>query len=145
MKKIILVAALLSAAVCLPAQNKGGNKSGGINLSLWKKACTQPLDSTQTTYVNLGLFSAMHKLHGVGFNAFGSMVQNNMNGVQISGLANLAGGSMHGVQIGGISNVNGNNLAGLSVSGLVNITGNKAKGVLITGLSNIAGDNMRGK
>ena len=29
MKKIILVAALLSAAVCLPAQNKGGNKSGG--------------------------------------------------------------------------------------------------------------------
>ena len=56
MKKIILVAALLSAAVCLPAQNKGGNKSGGINLSLWKKACTQPLDSTQTTYVNLGLF-----------------------------------------------------------------------------------------
>jgi hypothetical protein len=144
MKKIILVAALLSAAVCLPAQNKGGNKSGGINLSLWKKACTQPLDSTQTTYVNLGLFSAMHKLHGVGFNAFGSMVQNNMNGVQISGLANLAGGSMHGVQIGGISNVNGNNLAGLSVSGLVNITGNKAKGVLITGLSNIAGDNMRG-
>ena len=74
MKKIILVAALLSAAVCLPAQNKGGNKSGGINLSLWKKACTQPLDSTQTTYVNLGLFSAMHKLHGVGFNAFASMV-----------------------------------------------------------------------
>ena len=74
MKKIILVAALLSAAVCLPAQNKGGNKSGGINLSLWKKACTQPLDSTQTTYVNLGLFSAMHKLHGVGINAFGSMV-----------------------------------------------------------------------
>ena len=79
MKKIILVAALLSAAVCLPAQNKGGNKSGGINLSLWKKACTQPLDSTQTTYVNLGLFSAMYKLHGVGFNAFGSMVQNNIN------------------------------------------------------------------
>jgi hypothetical protein len=144
MKKIILVAALLSAAVCLPAQNKGGNKSGGINLSLWKKACTQPLDSTQTTYVNLGLFSAMHKLHGVGINAFGSMVQNDMNGVQISGLANLAGGSMRGVQIGGISNVNGNDLAGLSVSGLVNITGNKAKGVLITGLSNIAGDNTRG-
>lgn len=50
-----------------------------------EKACTQPLDSTQTTYVNLGLFSAMHKLHGVGINAFGSMVQNDMNGVQISG------------------------------------------------------------
>ena len=38
MKKIILVAALLSAAVCLPAQNKGGNKSGGINLSFMEKS-----------------------------------------------------------------------------------------------------------
>ena len=35
------------AAVCLPAQNK----SAGINLSLWKDICTQPYDSTQTTYV----------------------------------------------------------------------------------------------
>lgn len=139
-RQLILTAALLMAAICLPAQNK----SGGINLSLWKKASTQPADSTQTTYLNLGLFSNMNRLNGVGINAFGSVVQRNMNGVQFSGLANLAGGSMRGLQIGGISNVNGNNLAGVSISGLVNISGNQAKGVLITGLTNIAGDNTGG-
>lgn len=128
------------ATVCLPAQNK----SGGINLSLWKKASTQPADSTQTTYLNLGLFSAMNRLNGLGINAFGSVVHRNMNGVQLSGLANLTGGSMRGVQIGGISNVNGNDLAGVSLSGLVNISGNRAKGVLITGLTNVAGDNTCG-
>lgn len=139
-KQLILTAALLMAAVCLPAQNK----SGGINLSLWKKVSTQPADSTQTTYLNLGLFSAMNRLNGLGINAFGSVVKQNMDGVQLSGLANMAGGSMRGLQIGGISNVNGNNLAGVSISGLVNISGNQAKGVLITGLTNIAGDNMNG-
>lgn len=139
-KQLIFTAALLMAAVCLPAQNK----SGGINLSLWKKASTQPADSTQTTYLNLGLFSAMNRLNGLGVNAFGSVVKQNMNGVQLSGLANMAGGSMRGLQIGGISNVNGNNLAGVSISGLVNISGNQAKGVLITGLTNIAGDNTSG-
>lgn len=139
-KQLILTAALLMAAVCLPAQNK----SGGIDLSLWKKASTQPADSTQTTYLNLGLFSAMNRLNGLGINAFGSVVKQNMNGVQLSGLANMAGGSMRGLQIGGISNVNGNNLAGVSISGLVNISGNQAKGVSITGLTNIAGDNTSG-
>lgn len=139
-RQLILTAALLMAAICLPAQNK----SGGINLSLWKKASTQPADSTQTTYLNLGLFSNMNRLNGVGINAFGSVVQRNMNGVQFSGLANLVGGSMRGLQTGGISNVNGNNLAGVSISGLVNISGNQAKGVLITGLTNIAGDNTGG-
>ena len=44
MKKTILTAAILMAAVCLPAQNK----SAGINLSIWKDICTQPYDSTQT-------------------------------------------------------------------------------------------------
>lgn len=139
-KQLILTTALLMATVCLPAQNK----SGGINLSLWKKASTQPADSTQTTYLNLGLFSAMNRLNGLGINAFGSVVHRNMNGVQLSGLANLTGGSMRGVQIGGISNVNGNDLAGVSLSGLVNISGNRAKGVLITGLTNVAGDNTCG-
>lgn len=139
-RQLILTAALLMAAICLPAQNK----SGGINLSLWKKASTQPADSTQTTYLNLGLFSNMNRLNGVGINAFGSVVQRNMNGVQFSGLANLVRGSMRGLQIGSISNVNGNNLAGVSISGLVNISGNQAKGVLITGLTNIAGDNTGG-
>lgn len=138
--KIILAVAMLMATVYLPAQNK----SGGINLSLWKKACTQPSDSTQTTYLNLGLTSSMYKLNGLSLNALGSVVQKNMNGVQISGISNLTGGSMRGVQIAGISNVNGNDLVGFSASGLVNITGNKGKGVLISGLTNIAGDNISG-
>lgn len=140
MKKQFILTALLMTSICLSAQNK----SAGINLSLWKKASTQPVDSTQTTYLNLGLFSQMNRLSGLGINAFGSVVNKNMNGVQVSGLANMTGGSMRGLQISGISNVNGNNLAGVSMSGLVNISGNQAKGVLITGLTNIAGDNTSG-
>lgn len=94
-RKTILTAAILMAAVCLPAQNK----SAGINISIWKDICTQPHDSTQTTYVNIGLLSTLNRLNGVGINALGSVVHGDMNGVQITGLANLAGGTMRGVQI----------------------------------------------
>lgn len=139
-KKTILTAAILMAAVCLSAQNK----SAGINLSLWKDICTQPHDSTQTTYVNTGLLSTMNRLNGVGINALGSVVHGDMNGVQITGLANLAGGTMRGVQFAGISNISGNNTLGLSAAGLVNITGDGSKGVVITGLTNIGGDNNSG-
>ena len=90
--KTIFTAAVLMAAVCLPAQNK----SAGINLSFWKDICTQPYDSTQTTYVNLGLLSTLNRLNGVGINALGSVIHGDMNGVQITGLANLAGGTMRG-------------------------------------------------
>ena len=76
--KTIFTAAVLMAAVCLPAQNK----SAGINLSLWKDICTQPYDSTQTTYVNLGLLSTLNRLNGVGINALGSVIHGDMNGVQ---------------------------------------------------------------
>ena len=93
-KKTILTAAILMAAVSLPAQNK----SAGINISIWKDICTQPHDSTQTTYVNIGLLSTMNRLNGVGINALGSVVHGDMNGVQITGLANLAGGTMRGVR-----------------------------------------------
>ena len=58
-KKTIFTAAILMAAVCLPAQNK----SAGINISIWKDICTQPHDSTQTTYVNIGLLSTMNRLN----------------------------------------------------------------------------------
>lgn len=139
-KKTILTAAILMAAVCLSAQNK----SAGINLSLWKDICTQPHDSTQTTYVNIGLLSTMNRLNGVGINALGSVVHGDMNGVQITGLANLAGGTMRGVQFAGISNISGNNTVGLSAAGLVNITGDGSKGVVISGLTNIGGDNNSG-
>ena len=140
MKKTILTAAILMAAVCLPAQNK----SAGINLSIWKDICTQPYDSTQTTYVNIGLLSTMNRLNGVGINALGSVVHGDMNGAQITGLANLAGGTMRGVQIAGISNISGNNTIGLSAAGLVNITGDGTRGVVISGLTGIGGDNTAG-
>ena len=65
------------------------NKSAGINLSVWKGISTQPADSAQTTYFNLGILSTMNRLNGVGFNAFGSVIGGNMNGIQFSGLANM--------------------------------------------------------
>lgn len=139
-KKTILTAAILMAAVSLPAQNK----SAGINISIWKDICTQPHDSTQTTYINIGLLSTMNRLNGVGINALGSVVHGDMNGVQITGLANLAGGTMRGVQLAGISNISGDNTVGLSAAGLVNITGDKAQGVVISGLTSIGGDNNSG-
>lgn len=139
-KKTILTAAILMAAVSLPAQNK----SAGINISIWKDICTQPHDSTQTTYVNIGLLSTMNRLNGVGINALGSVVHGDMNGVQITGLANLAGGTMRGVQLAGISNISSDNTVGLSAAGLVNITGDKAQGVVISGLTSIGGDNNSG-
>ncbi len=56
-----------NGCVSLPAQNK----SAGINISIWKDICTQPHDSTQTTYINIGLLSTMNRLNGVGINALG--------------------------------------------------------------------------
>ena len=139
-KKTTITAAILMAAVCLSAQNK----SAGINLSIWKDICTQPYDSTQTTFVNIGPLSTMNRLNGVGINALGSVVHGDMNGVQITGLANLAGGTMRGVQMAGISNISGDNTVGLSAAGLVNITGDRTQGVIISGLTGIGGDNTSG-
>ena len=127
---------LLMVAGTLPAQStdspsttKKDREPVGINLSLWKNMSTQPTDTVGSTCLNLGLFSSMNRLNGVGINLLGGVVLRDMNGVQITGLANLVGGSMRGVQIAGISNVNGNNLSGVSISGLVGITGNHAQGV----------------
>ena len=139
-KKTILTAAILMAAVSLPAQNK----SAGINISIWKDICTQPHDSTQTTYINIGLLSTMNRLNGVGINALGSVVHGDMNGVQITGLANLAGGTMRGVQLAGISNISGDNTVGLSAAGLVNITGQSFGGLMASGLLNVVGEHMNG-
>ena len=139
-KKSIFTAAILMAAVTLTAQNK----SGGINLSVWKNVSTQPSDSTQTTYFNLGLSSYMNRLNGLGVNVLVGTVSRDMNGMQASGLANIVGGSMHGVQVSGISNINGNDMIGISATGLVNIAGNNAKGVILSGLTNIGGDRTAG-
>lgn len=144
------IALLLLVAEAVPAQNTGNNslhKSSarvGINLSLWKNIATQRTDSVGSTCINLGIFSSMNRLNGVGINVLGAVTLRDMNGVQIAGIANTVGGSMRGIQIAGISNVNGNNLCGVSLSGLVGITGNHAQGILFSGLANITGDDTGG-
>lgn len=138
--KCITTAAICMAAICLQAQNK----SAGINLSIWKGVSTQPLESTQTTYLNLGIQSSMNRLNGIGLNVLGGVVQTDMNGIQVSGLANVVGSSMRGVQVSGISNICGNNMEGVSAAGLVIITGNATKGVVLSGLTTICGDYATG-
>lgn len=140
MKKLILTAAVLMAAVCLPAQNKWG----GINLSLWKNVSTQPLDSTQSSYFNLGVLTNMYRLNGLGINILGGTTQKNVSGVQLSGISNMAGGSMYGVQLSGISNISGDNMTGISAAGLVAITGDNVKGAVFSGMTSISGDNTTG-
>ena len=147
------IIALLMVAGTLSAQTtdnkstettKKNREPVGVNLSLWKNMSTQQTDTVGSTCFNLGLFSSMNRLNGVGINLLGSVIYRDMNGVQVTGLANLVGGSMRGVQIAGISNVNGDNLCGVSLSGLVGITGNHAQGVIFSGLTNIVGDNASG-
>lgn len=116
----------------------------GINLSLWKNIATQRTDTVGSTFFNLGVFSAMNRLNGVGVNVLGAVTNRSMNGVQLSGISNMVGGSMRGIQIAGITNINGDNLSGISLSGLVGITGNYAQGAVFSGLANITGNNSSG-
>ena len=116
----------------------------GVNISLWKNISTQRTDTVGSTCFNLGVFSSMNRLNGLGMNILGSVTGKDVNGIQMAGLSNMVGGSMRGVQIAGITNINGNDLTGLSASGLVGITGNHAQGVIISGLANISGDYSRG-
>lgn len=116
----------------------------GINLSLWKNISTQRTDTVGSTCFNLGIFSSMNRLDGLGINVLGGVVGRDVNGIQLGGLSNVVGGSMRGIQFAGITNINGDNLVGLSVSGLVGITGNNARGVILSGLTNICGDHSQG-
>lgn len=118
--------------------------SAGINISLWKNISTQRTDTFSNTYFNLGFFSFMNRLNGLGVNILGSTTNKDVNGLQLSGLSNVVKGSMRGVQVSGICNINGNNLTGLSASGLVGIAGNNAQGALFSTLVNITGNNSRG-
>ena len=119
-------------------------KPVGIDLSLWRKISTQPNDSIGSTCFNVGVFSTMNNLAGVGFNVLGSIIQHDVRGLQVAGFWNLTGQSMRGVQLAGITNVNGNDLAGVAVSGLVGINGNRTRGVQVSGLVNINGDDNDG-
>lgn len=116
----------------------------GINLSLWKNISTQRMDTVGSTCFNLGIFSAMNRLNGLGVNVFASVIGRDLNGVQVSGLSNVVKESMRGVQVAGIANINGNNLTGVSASGLIGITGNNSRGVLLSGLAQISGNNNQG-
>lgn len=116
----------------------------GVNLSLWKNISTQRTDTVGSTCFNLGVFSSMNRLNGLGMNLLASVTGRDVNGVQLAGLSNMVGGSMRGIQLAGITNINGNNLTGLSVSGLVGITGNHTQGITLSGLANISGDHNRG-
>lgn len=116
----------------------------GVNLSLWKNISTQRTDTVGSTCLNLGFFSSMNRLDGLGMNVLGAVTGRDVNGVQLVGVSNLVGGSMSGIQAAGITNVNGDNLSGLSASGLVGITGNSARGAVIAGLANISGNHARG-
>lgn len=149
MKRIfsLICLSLLSAGTVHAQVNKQQpirKEKTGINLSLWRNIATQRTDTVGSTFFNLGIFSAMNRLNGLGVNALGAVVGRDMNGVQFSGISNMVGGSMRGVQVAGITNINGSNLSGLSVSGLVGITGSYAQGVVLSGLANITGDNSNG-
>ena len=150
MKRIfsfICLSLLLAGTVVYAQTDKlrpARKERAGINLSLWKNLATQRTDTVGSTFLNLGIFSAMNRLNGLGVNVLGSVTGRDMNGVQFSGISNIVGGSMRGIQVAGITNINGDNLCGLSVSGLVGITGNHAQGVVFSGLVNIAGDNSNG-
>ena len=119
-------------------------KPAGINLSLWKRISTQPNDSTGSTFLNIGLFSSMNNLSGVGMNVFGSRTRHDVCGLQLSGFSSMAGGTMRGIQVAGITNINGNCARGISLSGLVGIHGNQSHGLLASGLCNILGDSLKG-
>lgn len=155
-KLIILIAALLCAAPILAQQSRDTKPvkaskqpctdygPAGINLSLWKNISTQRTDTVGSTWFNLGVFSSMNRLNGLGMNILSSVVGRDMNGVQLAGLSNMVGGNMRGVQIAGITNINGDGISGVSLSGLVGITGNNIHGVAISGLANITGNKNRG-
>ena len=72
------IIALLMVAGTLPAQTtdspsttKKDREPVGINLSLWKNMSTQQTDTVGSTCLNLGLFSSMNRLNGVGINLLG--------------------------------------------------------------------------
>jgi len=120
------------------------NKSGGINLSLWKGISTQPCDSSQTTYFNLGLVTKLNQLKGIGLNGFSSFSADNVYGIQVSGISNVVNGSMKGIQLSGLANINGDDAKGIIGSGIANVTGNNLKGLGIGGLMNITGNDTKG-
>ena len=146
-----IIAALMMCLASAEAQSatatkkqRNNNLPVGVNLSLWRGVSTQRTDTVGSTALNIGLFSVMNRLNGLGVNILAGVTQNGANGVQVAGIANIVGGSMSGVQVSGITNINGDNMTGISVTGLFGLSGRNAYGVMFSGLTNITGDNSRG-
>lgn len=141
---ILTLASLLLAGRLFCQTPEAGRQPARLNLSLWKGVSTQPADTTGSTWLNLGIASALNRLNGAGINLLGSSVRTEAAGIQASGIYNVTAGSMKGVQLAGIANVNGDHTTGLSLAGLTGITGNHARGIVVAGLANIAGSDSRG-
>ena len=58
----------------------------GINISLWKNISTQRTDTIGSTCFNLGIFSSMNRLNGLGMNVLSGVVGRDMNGMQMAGI-----------------------------------------------------------
>ena len=67
-------------------QQSARKEKTGINLSLWKNLSTQRTDTVGSTFFNLGIFSAMNRLNGLGVNVLGAVTGRDMNGAQFSGI-----------------------------------------------------------
>ena len=150
MKKIyfstLFMSLLMAGTLFAQSQPSISNirKPIGINLSLWKRISTQPNDTTRSTFLNIGLFSSINNLNGLGTNVIGSITHHNVCGLQVAGFSNMTGGIMKGIQVAGITNINGNCARGISLSGLVGINGSQSYGLLASGLCNILGDTNKG-
>lgn len=156
--KSLVVIVALSLFFCFTANAQ--NKSAGINLSVFNNLSTQPYDTLQHTYCNIGLISKINKMSGVSINGLMAKVMGSSYGLQVAGIANTTKGNVNGLQIGGISNITGGNasgvvicgtsnvwggdIVGIGIGGLSNITGNESKGLLIAGLSNVTGNKTTG-
>lgn len=135
-----LLGSSLAGATPLQAQQQVGLKKGpNISLNI-----TNRHKDPEQTYFNVGLFSHIPQLSGVGINLISSTVHNNTNGMQISGLANITGLSTSGFIISSIANVSGKDLNGFAVGGLMNIGGKKMRGVQVSALGNVGGTNLSG-
>ncbi len=116
----------------------------GINLSLWKNIATQRTDSVGSTFLNIGFFSAMNQLNGLGINVVGATVEKGVNGFQLAGLANVNKGNLKGLQVAGITHISSGNLTGVSLAGLIGIAGNNVRGIMASGWINVSGENSYG-
>ncbi|WP_018108943.1 LA_2272 family surface repeat-containing protein [Bacteroides propionicifaciens] len=138
--RFITTAALTLAAVVVLGQNK----SAGINLSLWNKVSTQPINPAQKTYFNLGIVSAQNKLRGFSLNLLSNQVDGDAYGVQLVGLANVVGEKSTGLQVAGVANVIGEYSNGVTIAGLGNMVGESQHGVSLAGLINLIGIDSKG-